>query len=203
MSHIDSYEHEFIGFLGSLPIYHPLQEIPGPGWGHADFGASPANLVLGGGPGEHPGLVLHRLECLAATYVNSRLAERELDALSHADRAWLAELIAVDAGTLLEYCAWDPEDHAAFAKMACSPALRTPLTDEPVATWLLHSIGELLIHALPDLYSAHARLATLASPFRVRPVYGNVLCPPPPYPPDRGRTSESGNQRCHHRWSTS
>lgn len=56
MSYIDGFDHEIIGTLGYLPIYHPLEAIEGDGgWGAYDFNASPQNLVLGGGSGEHPG----------------------------------------------------------------------------------------------------------------------------------------------------
>ncbi|WP_417533835.1 hypothetical protein [Marinobacterium stanieri] len=51
MSYIDSYDHEYIGSLGYLPIYRPLQVIEGDKWGGYDFSATPDNIVLGGGSG--------------------------------------------------------------------------------------------------------------------------------------------------------
>ncbi len=41
MSHIDSFRHQLVGYLGYLPVYHPLEEIDG------DFRCSPRQLVLG------------------------------------------------------------------------------------------------------------------------------------------------------------
>ena len=51
MSHIDSYDHEYIGRFMYLPVYHPLQEVERYKWGEEDFGFTPANLVIGGGSG--------------------------------------------------------------------------------------------------------------------------------------------------------
>ena len=48
MSYIDSFDHEYIGSLGYLQIYRPLQEIKGDKWGEYDFSAKPNNLILGG-----------------------------------------------------------------------------------------------------------------------------------------------------------
>jgi len=63
MSHIDSYKHEIVGLFGCLPVYHPLGDIPAPpdNWPEYDFGYTTEQLVIGGGPGEHLGLVLQAL----------------------------------------------------------------------------------------------------------------------------------------------
>ena len=47
MSYIDSFDHEYIGHLGYLPLYHSLVEVEGDKRGSYDFSASPQNLVLG------------------------------------------------------------------------------------------------------------------------------------------------------------
>jgi hypothetical protein len=75
MSYIDCFDHEYIGRLGYLPIYRPLQVIEGEEWGAYDFSATPDNLVLGGGSGEHPGLVIHKLECAAAKFLYYHIDE--------------------------------------------------------------------------------------------------------------------------------
>ena len=57
MSYIDTFDHEFIGFIAGLPIYLPLEtvtasDIP------SEFGCSPQNLIIGGGDGEHPAIIV-------------------------------------------------------------------------------------------------------------------------------------------------
>ena len=73
MSYIDAYDHEYIGSLGYLPIYRPLQVIDGDKWGGYDFSATPDNLVLGGGSGEHPGLVVHKPGSLVAKFLYDQI----------------------------------------------------------------------------------------------------------------------------------
>ena len=60
MSHIDSYKHEIVGLFGCIPVYRPLEDISEPGDDdpQLDFGCTTEQLVIGGGPGEHLGLVL-------------------------------------------------------------------------------------------------------------------------------------------------
>lgn len=52
MSHIDSFKHEIVGLFGGLLVYHPLEDIQG------DFVCTPKCLLIGGGSGEHPALVI-------------------------------------------------------------------------------------------------------------------------------------------------
>jgi hypothetical protein len=68
MSHIDSYKHEIVGLFGSLPVYHPLEDIPEPATDQLqhDFGCTTEQLVIGGGSGEHSGLVFRDAQGAAA-----------------------------------------------------------------------------------------------------------------------------------------
>ena len=93
MSYIDGFDHEIIGTLGYLPIYHPLETIEGDGgWGAYDFSATPQNLVLGGGSGEHPGLVVHHLPTLAARFLLDSLTEAQAETLSRDESEYVDEL---------------------------------------------------------------------------------------------------------------
>ena len=60
MSYIDSYKHELVGMFGSLPVYHPLEDIPGSSEPElsGEFACSTKQIVIGGGGGEWPGLVI-------------------------------------------------------------------------------------------------------------------------------------------------
>lgn len=78
MSYIDLIKHELVGFFNGLPVYHPLETVEEGSWESYDFSCSPANLIIGGGAGEHPALVLHNLESLVAAYLLHAIAQNEV-----------------------------------------------------------------------------------------------------------------------------
>jgi hypothetical protein len=59
MSHIDTINHSVVGTFAGISVYHTLQDIDGKDY---DFSATPKNLVIGGGSGEHPGMVIQDLD---------------------------------------------------------------------------------------------------------------------------------------------
>ena len=192
MSHIDSWDHEFVGTLGYLPIYHPLQDIPKAKWGDPDFGATPANLVLGGGSGEHPGLVLHRLECFVAHFLADQLSDKDEEKLSEEAHELLAEL-TVDHDELFEYCGWRIDQKARFYQMAQSAAFMNPLGEgEPLEYWLLSTFGELVYYAMPELNPYHEELKGIFAPFEIYPTMSNVRAVPHGYRKEGGRIVEDG-----------
>ncbi len=196
MSHIDSYDHEFLGYLGYLPIYHPLEAFgQGIPWGDYDFGAGPGNLVLGGGSGEHPGLVVHRLECLAARFIYEQLSEEELASLEKGERELLSGLAFEDSARLFEFCDWRVSQYHALYEMAVKSAYTTLNEDQEVEEWLALSLGEFIYFSLPDLNPEHDKLLSIASRFRIDPLMENVRITPPGYPLDRGRRREADEVR--------
>lgn len=201
MSYIDCYDHEYIGHLGYLPIYHPLEEIKGEAWGGYDFSATPKDLVLGGGCGEHPGLVVHKLESLAAKFLYDQITEKEAASLPQEERDYVVDLCHMD--NLFEFCGWSVRHYAALTKMASSDAFMAPLgEDEAVEEWLGKSLGELVCYSLEELNPEHNRLVRIFSDFPIRATMRNVLCPPPGYPTVGGRRLEEGNVKWGlHRWS--
>lgn len=201
MSYIDSYDHEYIGCLGYLPIYHPLEEIQGDDWGGYDFSASPENLVLGGGSGEHPGLVVHRLDSLVAQFLHDQVTEEDEATLSTTDREYLLELCYADE--VFEFCDWYVRQYANLAAMAASETFATPLEEDgQVEAWLAKSLGELVYYSLPALNPAQEKLAAMFSRFSIDATMRNVLCSPPGYPACGGRKIVDGEVSWgHHRWS--
>lgn len=203
MSHIDGYDHEIIGSLGYLPIYHPLETIEGDGgWGAFDFSATPQNLVLGGGSGEHPGLVVHHLPSLAARFLLDSLAESESALLSREESDYVGELYYVS--DTLEFCGWSIRQYAALLEMAQSVTFMHPVGEnEAVEDWLERSLGELIWFALPELNPEHARLAAIFQRFGINPTMRNVAVDPPGYPPCGGRIIINGSLTWgHQRWRT-
>lgn len=67
MSYIDTINHSHVGYFASLPVYHPLQDLDIEG--QDEFSATPANLVIGGGGGEHPGMVIQSLDACVWSYL--------------------------------------------------------------------------------------------------------------------------------------
>ncbi|AUP76591.1 hypothetical protein CWS02_11960 [Enterobacter sp. EA-1] len=162
MSYIDGYDHELIGQLGYLPIYHPLEKIDGEGWGAYDFSATPENLVLGGGSGEHPGLVVHHLPMLVTRFLYAQLSDAEEATLSDGQKAFLDDIYY--AGEALEFCCWSVADYARLQTMAESPTFMNPVTaEERVENWIEKSLGELVWYALPDLNPHHQALRIFSS----------------------------------------
>lgn len=201
MSYIDGFDHEIIGTLGYLPIYHPLETIEGDGgWGAYDFSATPQNLVLGGGSGEHPGLVVHHLPTLAARFLLDSLTEAQAETLSSDESEYVDELYY--AGETLEFCGWRIGHYARLQAMAQSPALNNPVSEEgEVEEWLERSLGELVWFSLPELNPEHQRLAAIFQRFDIFPSMRNVAVDPPGYPACGGRIVVNGALSWgHQRW---
>lgn len=186
MSHIDSYDHEYIGRFLYLPVYHPTDTSEA-SWGDEDFGFSPANLVLGGGSGEHPGLVVHRLDACVARFLIDSLSDSDYEKLSEDDRYYLNELSLLPYQQILEYCGWYTSHFARFHEAVNSPTCFGPREDEHIEDWLMSNIGELVYFALLELNPEQKRMKEMVAPFRVEAVHTNVLCVPPGYPPEGGR----------------
>jgi len=200
VSYIDSFDHQYIGNLGRLPLYRPLQNIHGGSWGSDDFSATPQNLVLGGGSGEHPALVIHQLPSLVTRFLVVQLSEEEEATLSEAERVYIDDLFFTD--NRLEFCGWRVSDYAHLQTMAENTLFAQPLTDEMTAEeWIERSIGELVYYSLPDLNPEHQTLRTLFRRFDIRPTMGNITLVPPGYPACGGRLTENGRMKWgYHRW---
>lgn len=191
MSYIDSYDHEYIGFLGYLPIYRPLQVIKGDKWGGYDFSASPNNLVLGGGRGEHPGLVVHKLESLAAKFLYSQITNEESETIPEEEMDYIIDLCYTD--NILEFCGWSVRRFANLKEMAGAITFNTPLAkDEEVEEWLCKSLGELVYYSLAELNPEHNKLVGIFSHFNIQATMQNIACIPPGYPIYGGRRAENG-----------
>ncbi len=178
MSYIDIFQHEYLGHLGYLPIYHPLENIEEGG----DFNATPANLILGGGSGEHPALVIHHLESLVAHFLSEQISDQELDKIPKEDRDFFCDLLSFYSDSL-EFCGWSVDRYIALNKMAKSTAFITALKKkQSVEEWLCLSLGEFVFFSLPELNAHHERLVKIFSPFCIPASICNVSFPPPGYP---------------------
>lgn len=200
MSYIDSYDHEYIGSLGYLPIYRPLQVIEGDKWGGYDFSATPNNLILGGGSGEHPGLVVHKLGSLAAKFLYDQISDEEEESISKEDMDYVIDQCYAD--DILEFCSWSIRQYASLKEMAESITFTTPLgEDEEVEEWLCKSLGELIYFSLFELNPEHNKLKGIFGRFEIQASMQNIACVPPGYPRCGGRRVENGELKWGlHRW---
>lgn len=70
MSYIDTLAHRRVGTLAGYPLYHVIVDHrSGRERGSPEFSANARNLVLGGGSGEHPALVIHHLDQICRLYL--------------------------------------------------------------------------------------------------------------------------------------
>lgn len=200
MSYIDSFDHEYIGNIGYLPIYHPLSTIEGDEWGAIDFGAAPDNLVLGGGSGEHPALVIHNLPSVVVKFLYFNLSEE--DELTSEEEEYVNKLYYTEDDEILEFCGWSIRNFAELLTMSTSSLLGSPLKDdEPVEEWLMRSVGELIYFSLSDLNPEHEKIFNIFSRFSINANMQNVVCLPPGYPQVGGRLVKEGKITWGiHRW---
>lgn len=190
MSHIDSFRHEIVGFFGGIPVYHPLEIIRG------DFYCDPSQLVLGGGSGEHPAMVLEDPTAAVALFLDTELtalknspvpaAQHPLTAVAH---EWLEIVRPFTNGALDDYFTfydWTDETHENFHALCTSRALPNPCWKDAwkadIRTWLALGFGEFVFFAMPDL--APDLVGQLRDPYahfrHVR--YANILLIPPNMP---------------------
>ena len=203
MSYIDTFDHELVGFFGGLPLYHPLESVDGGGIKDEDFGCTPTQLVLGGGSGEHPGLVLTNPGEAALHFLCAALPP-ELNIDPRAQRMFDE---APSCLACLHYAGWSLEDYTSFAARCMAPAFVHPYHQEAdglLEEWLTRNLGEFVFFAMPELASELFSLIPATCALAREPRYCNVLILPPGYKAPGGRCRDAmgkviwGNNR----WNT-
>ncbi|MFN8529444.1 MAG: hypothetical protein U0670_12600 [Anaerolineae bacterium] len=206
MSYIDTFDHEFVGFFGQLPVYHPLVVHQG-GESRGEYSCNPRNLIIGGGSGEHPALILKHPQRAVTAFVIDWRSRPENAANTHSDdplnivlsgsEQWIEDLQkTVPASDALEFAGWEVEVFHRFFEMCTSPALRTPFAKHiHFEEWLLACFGEFIIFSMPEL---DERLPGAREV--LYPLYTNILLPPPGYPIFGGRRLMEGKLVYNQRW---
>ena len=211
MSYIDTIEHELVGYLNGLPIYHPLEVVETEKWGAYDFSCSPKNLVIGGGAGEHPGLVIHNLGYLVVGFMLeafNKINEIKEEKKYHCDFVLPAEetinslhdILFAQEGDCMEFCGWSMHHFKEFIESAKSPLHATPLLKEADAEeWIKDSIGEFVFYSLPELNPLHDKIISLPDMNGLEIGYwmSNVTCPPPNYIKSKRKSLQSSHFRRH------
>ncbi|HEX8032448.1 MAG TPA: hypothetical protein VF510_01300 [Ktedonobacterales bacterium] len=184
MSYIDTFDHELVGFFAGLPLYHPLEAVVGSGGD--EFGCTPDQLVLGGGDGEHPAMIVTEPATATLSFLQSALPPEPL--ISERSQDILDE--ACSRHSSLMFAGWGIAQYAAFQACCTSPAFVTPYEPERdglLEGWILANIGEFVYFAMPALAGQLlAELADVCALVR-EPRFFNVLILPPGYSAPAGR----------------
>jgi hypothetical protein len=169
MSYIDCWNHLYIGSLGKdgLPIYMTLEDIDGD-----EFKATEGSIVLGGGSGEHPALIIENLDfCMASfldTWVNeykAHIPQETQDAITI-----YVEWVFEDADFYrdeLDFHNWSTDNHYHFVKQL--KTLEPNDVTMGTENLIIESIGEYLIFT--D-YADHIGIDLS----KVSTIYNNVVC---------------------------
>jgi hypothetical protein len=118
MSHIDTINHSVVGTFAGISVYHTLQDIDGKDY---DFSATPKNLVIGGGSGEHPGMVIQDLDFCVWEFLTAltELQGKEIDDLEFFTKFENGipnyTMKETTVYSNLEYSTWNMKDIARFA----------------------------------------------------------------------------------------
>lgn len=185
MSYIDTFDHELVGFFAGLPVYHPLETVSGTG--DDLFGCTPSHLVLGGGDGEHPAIVLTHPTAAVAAFLQAALPP-DGPPLSAASEQFLDALPPLHE--CLHFAGWFTTSYSAFLERCSSASFVAPYRpahDGLLESWVLCNLGEFVYFSMPDLApDIRVHLAELCA--RVTsPIYYNVLILPPGYGSPAGR----------------
>jgi hypothetical protein len=190
MSYIDTFDHKYVGLFAGLPIYYSRLTVAGTGG--TDFSCGPGNLVLGGGGGEHPALVFHRLDCLAMHFVLHAVNENDKDDRPVNDQfrdfpIW--DYLDVPFAELFDFAGWSVRHYHGFYERCRSVAVVRPFGVDDYLSfedWLAVCIGELVWFSFSELIENLTSVRAIYP--SLRPIANNVTIPPPGYPECYGRS---------------
>ncbi len=191
MSHIDSHEHELVGYFARLPVYHVLDTETeyDPDSDDPDFFIGYRQLVIGGGSGEHPGLIMVNPDLAVKAYVlavndeETRPSERKFTINSELEDAFREELRDTDELDMLVFAGWGTETHVNFYNKCKSEAMQYPYNEDDYMVsfvdWLMHGFGEFIYFAMPDLAPDTIALLKPFEPDYHDSTYNNIILPLP------------------------
>lgn len=163
MSYIDTFKHEHIGSVASVPIYLPLEPING-----NEFQADENSIILGGGSGELAGYVLTPGDVIFSaidpymtdrtSFQLSELAKAALDVEGFTEDDYddfLEELLPID--TKFKYPEWTGDEWYAIATAAIAEGYEVkpyPRPGETIVKWLESQVGEIMLNDYFDRLTA-------------------------------------------------
>lgn len=196
VSYIDIFDHEFVGYFGGTPVYHPIEVVPRlPTDGPEDFGCGPENLVIGGGSGEAPAIVVKQPGETVKWFVRSWINWCTLynppmyTTIAQAAGRWPDSVPPQETeeywSEVFEFAGWQLEYRETFTTRCASQAFSHPYCPDDGTTlerWIAESVGEFVLYAMPELAALEIqRLGELRGHI-AQELYGNILLLPPGYP---------------------
>lgn len=195
MSYIDTFSHEFVGFFAGLPIYRSLIDHMENDDNPTYFSCSTQDFIIGGGPGEHPALLIKNPD----------------EAVSYYFRAWIEDQsdLTDEEQTLLEenllpypewkkvfsFCGWGVEAYANFLERCKSNAVVTPYDEAKFGffeNWLYISFGEFIFFSFPELAEQFiSRNQDITNKIKYSYI-NNILILPSGFTPKAGAIYENG-----------
>ena len=186
MSYIDGNKHEIVGLFGGLPVYHPLVDIAGTD-DSDEFSCSVKQIVIGGGGGEHPGLVVRQPISAVIRFLTQHYEEEhKLENVEWWESLTDQYLFRDD---IFDFAGWGVDTYHQFYELCKSPAMYCPFNDDisrdesmGFEEWLSCSIGEFIFYAMPEL--VEPIMQHLEKPYEGidHIYYNNILLIPPNMP---------------------
>lgn len=181
MSYIDSFKHEHIGSVASVPIYLPLETIDG-----SEFKADKNSIILGGGSGELAGYVMTPGDVIFAaidpymtdrtSFQLSEIAKAALDIEGFTEDDYddfLEEILPLD--NRRNYPEWSGDEWYSIVTAAIVEGYEVkpyPRPGETIVNWLEAQVGEIMLNDYFD------RLTASLSPSAIKIIeFGAVLNP--------------------------
>src|SRR5262249_34108910 len=128
------------------------------------FACGPENLVIGEGPGAHPGIVVkapgEAVVCFVRAWLDETafLSPDERQVLRPAIEAWPdasdRRQTRGDWRHVFEFAGWGVTDYVEFSTRCASRAFHRPFDPEKdgsLEQWLAASVGEFILFAMPEL----------------------------------------------------
>jgi hypothetical protein len=176
MSHIDSFKHSLVGELFGLPVYRALEDIEG------NFRCKFGHLLIGGGSGEHPAMVLENPIAMVARFIDA-----ELLSLGYSEEniaRWesvYVPYLEFDNSKLLTFYEWNIDTFHSFYQR-CSGGYQLHRDRMQFEDWLILGFGEFIFFSMPELCAD--LIKELPNPYKkfhhVR--YSGIMVVPPNMP---------------------
>jgi hypothetical protein len=169
--------------FGPLPVYHPLELIEDSDF---DFDCTTKQIVIGGGSGEHPGLVVKLPNVAVAHFLLSALDTID-DEFADIKSEWkkVIEPYLYNDKALV-FSNWNVENYHNFFELCKSKGLQKPFNEDASEScydvWLLESIGEFIFYSMPEL--AKEIMENINNPYRYfnHILFNNIMLIPPNMP---------------------
>ena len=180
MSHIDSFKHQLVGFFGRIRVYKALENING------DFQCKENDLILGGGSGEHPAMVLKNPFAAVAWFLDSEVDDLEMnDSEREQFKSSFQNFINWEPDEIIQFYEWGMstcDDFYKLCKEGVCLSNRYTQEDISIEEWLILGFGEFVFFAMPELIPEI--ITELRDPYKHfhHMSYNNILLQPPNIP---------------------